>query len=76
MLAASYSIGNYGNFISSETSEVETKVMLNEIHIKGHGMDSDEEGNVDHLSPQTLLETPGENEVQYSLRSPEGTVAF
>lgn len=50
--------------------------MLNEIHIKGHGMDSDEEGNVDHLSPQTLLETPGENEVQYSLRSPEGTVVY
>lgn len=50
--------------------------MLNEIHIKGHGMDSDEEGNVDHLSPQTLLETPGENEVQYSLRSPEGTFVY
>ncbi|KAJ8927463.1 hypothetical protein NQ314_020060 [Rhamnusium bicolor] len=57
---------------ASDTSEVETKVMLNEIHIKGQGMDSDDEGNVDHLSPQTLLETPGENEVQYSLRSPEG----
>ncbi|XP_018579456.1 upstream stimulatory factor 2 isoform X2 [Anoplophora glabripennis] len=61
---------------ASETSEVETKVMLNEIHIKGHGMDSDEEGNVDHLSPQTLLETPGENEVQYSLRSPEGMITY
>lgn len=34
-------------------------------------MDSDEEGNVDHLSPQTLLETP-DTEMQYSLRSPEG----
>ncbi|KAJ8975063.1 hypothetical protein NQ317_005780 [Molorchus minor] len=56
-----------------ETSEeVETKVMLNEIHIKGQAMESDEEGNViDHLSPQTLLETPGDNDVQYSLRSPE-----
>ncbi|KAJ8922587.1 hypothetical protein NQ315_007617 [Exocentrus adspersus] len=59
---------------SSETSEVEAKVMLNEIHIKTHAMDSDEEGNVSQLSPQTLLETPGENEVQYSLRSPEGSM--
>lgn len=45
--------------------------MLNEIHIKGQTMDSDEEGNVDHLSPQTLLETP-DIETQYSIRSPEG----
>ncbi|KAJ8943642.1 hypothetical protein NQ318_005644 [Aromia moschata] len=57
------------------SEEVETKVMLNEIHIKGQGMESDEEGNVvDHLSPQTLLETPGENDVQYALRSPEGSM--
>ncbi|XP_023012287.1 upstream transcription factor usf isoform X2 [Leptinotarsa decemlineata] len=48
--------------------------MLDEIHIKGQVIDSDDEGNVDHLSPQTLLETPGEHEVQYSLRSPEGNM--
>ncbi|CAH1159678.1 unnamed protein product [Phaedon cochleariae] len=61
----------------SETVEVESKGMLNEIneiHIKPQAMDSDDcddDGNVDHLSPQTLLETP-DHEVQYSLRSPEG----
>lgn len=45
--------------------------MLNEIHIKGQAMESDEEGNVDHFSPQTLLETP-DTEMQYSIRSSEG----
>lgn len=36
-------------------------------------MESDDEQNVvDHLSPQTLLETPADNEMHYSLRSPEG----
>lgn len=35
-------------------------------------MDSeDEDTSVEHLAPQTLLETP-ESEVQYSIRSPEG----
>lgn len=52
---------------------MDTKVMLNEVHIKGQSMDSDEEGNIEHLSPQTFLETQGEGEVQYSLRSPEGS---
>lgn len=47
--------------------------MLEEIHIKGQ-MESDEEGTVEHLSPQTLLETP-DQEVQY-LRSPEGIVSI
>lgn len=49
--------------------------MLNEIHIKGQSMESDEEGNVDHFSPQTLLETP-DTEMQYSIRSPEGNNLF
>lgn len=36
-------------------------------------MESDEDQRVvDHLSPQTLLETPPDTEVQYSFRSPEG----
>lgn len=46
-------------------------MMLNEIHIKGQAMESDEEGNADHFSPQTLLETP-DTEMQYSIRSAEG----
>nr|CAI5828854.1 unnamed protein product [Callosobruchus analis] len=36
-------------------------------------MDSDEDGNVDHLSPQTLLET-SEQEVQYTVRPQEGNM--
>lgn len=36
-------------------------------------MESDEESNVDHFSPQTLLETP-DTEMQYSIRSPEGKI--
>lgn len=36
-------------------------------------MESDDDQRVvDHLSPQTLLETPPDSEVQYSFRSPEG----
>lgn len=58
-------------FVYRETGEAENKILLNEIHIKGQAADSDEEGNVDPLSPQTLLETP-EHEVQYSIRSTEG----
>lgn len=59
-------------FLSDQPVEsVDSKLMLNEIHIKGQAMESDEEGNVDHFSPQTLLETP-DTEMQYSLRSSEG----
>ncbi|CAG9861459.1 unnamed protein product [Phyllotreta striolata] len=57
---------------TGDSEEAENKILLNEIHIKGQ-IDSDEEANVDHLSPQTLLETP-EHEVQYSIRSPEGNM--
>lgn len=58
---------------SEEMDEVESKVMINDTMITKHSIESDDEQNVDHLSPQTLLETPTDNEVQYSLRSPEGT---
>lgn len=55
------------------------KVIIN------HGLDivdeqsmesDDEQRVVDHLSPQTLLETPGDTEVQYSFRSAEGTITY
>lgn len=36
-------------------------------------MESDDEQVVEHLSPQTLLETPGDGDVQYSVRGTEGT---
>ncbi|XP_045480072.1 upstream stimulatory factor 1 isoform X2 [Harmonia axyridis] len=60
-----------------ETEIVESKVLIDEEIIdKHHGMDSDDEQNmVNHLSPQTLLETPGD-EVHYSLRSPDGIVTY
>lgn len=60
---------------SGEADEHESKVILNQgINIiDEHSMESDEDQRVvDHLSPQTLLETPNDNEVQYSFRSPEG----
>ncbi|XP_044748761.1 upstream stimulatory factor 1 isoform X1 [Coccinella septempunctata] len=63
---------------SSETEIVESKVLITEeiIDKHQHGIDSDDEQNiVNHLSPQTLLETPGD-EVHYSLRSPDGIVTY
>ncbi|KAL3266245.1 hypothetical protein HHI36_010426 [Cryptolaemus montrouzieri] len=61
---------------SSETEIVESKVLINEEGIDKHSMDSDDEQNmVNHLSPQTLLETPND-EVHYSIRSPEGIVTY
>lgn len=59
---------------SPDGDEVETKVnILGENIIAKNAIESDDEQNVvDHLSPQTLLETPADSEVQYSLRSPEG----
>lgn len=45
--------------------------------IDEHSMESDEDQRVvDHLSPQTLLETPADSEVHYSFRSPEGNAFF
>ncbi|KAG5897921.1 hypothetical protein JTB14_014036 [Gonioctena quinquepunctata] len=41
---------------AGDSEEGDNKMLLD---IKGQAIDSDEEGNVDHLSPQTLLETPG-----------------
>jgi upstream stimulatory factor len=62
---------------SAEVDEVESKVILNDNVISKHSVESDDEQNVvDHLSPQTLLETPPDNEVQYSLRSPEGMITY
>ncbi|RZC43077.1 upstream stimulatory factor 2, partial [Asbolus verrucosus] len=62
---------------SAEVDEVESKVILNDNVISKHSVESDDEQNVvDHLSPQTLLETPADNEVQYSLRSPEGMITY
>ncbi|KAJ3659439.1 hypothetical protein Zmor_011128 [Zophobas morio] len=62
---------------SAEVDEVETKVILNDNVISKHSTESDDEQNVvDHLSPQTLLETPADTEVQYSLRSPEGMITY
>ncbi|EFA02273.2 Upstream stimulatory factor 2-like Protein [Tribolium castaneum] len=62
---------------SAEVEEVESKVILNDNVISKNSVESDDEQNVvDHLSPQTLLETPPDNEVQYSLRSPEGMITY
>lgn len=64
---------------TSGEEEVETKVVFNQSLniVEEQGMDSDEDQRVvDHLSPQTLLETPTDTEVQYSFRSPEGTITY
>lgn len=64
---------------TSGEEEIETKVVLNQSLniVEEQGMDSDEDQRVvDHLSPQTLLETPTDTEVQYSFRSPEGTITY
>lgn len=69
-----YHIRRY-DYFSGEADEHETKLVLNQgINIiDEHSMESDEDQRVvDHLSPQTLLETPNDNDVQYSFRSPEG----
>ncbi|XP_050506382.1 upstream stimulatory factor [Diabrotica virgifera virgifera] len=56
---------------TGESEEVESKIILNEIHIKGQ--ESDEDANGEQLSPQTLLETP-DHEVQYALKPTEGNM--
>lgn len=40
------------------------------------GSGGEDQNAVDHLSPQTLLETNNDSEVQYSFRSPDGTVTY
>ncbi|GJQ87624.1 putative protein dimerization protein [Trypoxylus dichotomus] len=63
---------------SIPTEDGNGKVIINQnINIvEDQNMESDDEQRVvDHLSPQTLLETPPD-EVQYSYRSPEGTVTY
>lgn len=62
-------------YCSEPVESNESKIMLNEIYIKGQAMDSDEDGNVDHLSPQTLLETP-DSEMQYSLKPSDGKLNY
>lgn len=65
---------NRSNF-SVANDECERKVILNQgIKITDdHSMESDDDQKVvDTLSPQTLLETPIDNDIQYSYRSPEG----
>lgn len=64
---------------TSAEEGIETKVVINSglSIVDEQAMDSDEDQRVvDHLSPQTLLETPQGNEVQYSFRSPEGTITY
>lgn len=54
----------------SSNAEIEDKIIIS--NIKSNPMDSDDDqASVEHLAPQTLLETP-DTDVQYSLRSPEG----
>ncbi|KAI4463179.1 hypothetical protein MML48_4g00019260 [Holotrichia oblita] len=61
---------------SITTEDGDGKVIINGVNIEEQNMESDDEQRVvDHLSPQTLLETPPD-EVQYSYRSPEGTVTY
>lgn len=67
------------HFFCSAEETIETKVILNQSLsiVDEQGMESDDDQRVvDHLSPQTLLETPTDTEVQYSFRSPEGNVFF
>ncbi|XP_022901740.1 upstream stimulatory factor 2 isoform X1 [Onthophagus taurus] len=61
------------------TDNGEAKVIINDglSIVDDQSMESDDEQRVvDHLSPQTLLETPPDD-VQYSFhRSPEGTITY
>lgn len=57
------------NCSKDEMTEIEEKFVISDI--KTSGMDSDDEPSVEHLSPQTLLETP-DADVQYSLKSDDG----
>ncbi|XP_018331257.1 upstream stimulatory factor 2 isoform X2 [Agrilus planipennis] len=64
---------------NSEVDETETKVILHQDLniVDEHSIGSDEDRVVEHLSPQTLLETPSDNnDVQYSFRSSEGTITY
>ncbi|CAH0560810.1 unnamed protein product [Brassicogethes aeneus] len=51
---------------------IETKVIINDI--EKHGMDSDDE-QVNHLSPQTLLETH-DSDVHYAVKGSEGLITY
>lgn len=57
---------------SAEGEIEESKIFIT--NIKQNAMDSDDEqASVEHLAPQTLLETP-DSDVQYSVRSSEGSM--
>lgn len=59
---------------SAEPDEIEHKVLISD-NVGKNNIESDDEQNVvDHLSPQTLLETPPDNDGQYAIRSPEGKI--
>lgn len=74
-----------GQFLcfSGENEEVlgiDSKAMLTQdltiVEEGSLGSGGEDQNAVDHLSPQTLLDSNTENEVQYSFRSPEGTVTY
>ncbi|XP_017783953.1 PREDICTED: upstream stimulatory factor 1 isoform X2 [Nicrophorus vespilloides] len=58
---------------SNEPNDV--KMMNHTLTMDEHSVGSDDDPRVDHLSPQTLLETPQED-VQYSFRTADGTVTY
>lgn len=61
----------------SSSDDHDGKVIHGLKFVDEQSMESDDEQRVvDHLSPQTLLETPTDHEVQYSFRSPEGEIFF
>ncbi|XP_065159329.1 upstream stimulatory factor 2 isoform X2 [Atheta coriaria] len=58
--------------------EHDNKAILQQsLSMEDHSIGSDDvdDPHVEHLSPQTLLETP-DDDVQYSFRTPEGTVTY
>lgn len=64
-----------------EVLGIDSKAMLTQnltiVEEGSLGSGGEDQNAVDHLSPQTLLDTNADNEVQYSFRSPEGgTVTY
>lgn len=70
-------------YFSGENEEVlgiDNKAMLTQdltiVEEGSLGSGGEDQSAVEHLSPQTLLETSPDNEGQYSFRSPDGTVTY
>lgn len=71
-------------FVNSGDNEevlgIDNKAMIREdltiVEEGSLGSGGEEQTAVEHLSPQTLLDTSPDNEVQYSFRSPDGTVTY